>query len=152
MIAKKIYEGATAKDLKITEMQYDSRKKILDEFLLKWDGQFFEDSFLKFIEKYRCKDTVIQSEPQKREKYSLSVEEDEESTDITYGEMFKGLAKNIKAIVESGFEVCSNSIHEARYKKCKQCEYFVCGRCTRCGCFMKLKTKFKSMNCPMGYW
>jgi hypothetical protein len=37
---------------------------------------------------------------------------------------------------------------------CKSCEFFRAKTetCRKCGCFMKLKTKLKNANCPIGKW
>lgn len=37
---------------------------------------------------------------------------------------------------------------------CKACEFFdgVRQRCSKCGCFMKVKTRWQSAHCPVGKW
>jgi hypothetical protein len=34
------------------------------------------------------------------------------------------------------------------------CDYYfkATGNCKRCGCFVKLKTKFKTQSCPINKW
>lgn len=41
-----------------------------------------------------------------------------------------------------------------RLEICKQCEFFIpiTAQCSRCGCFMKLKTRLERANCPLGKW
>jgi len=79
--------------------------------------------------------------------------EDEESEDLTYGEMFKGLARSISLIARSGIKITDNMTHEQRYTICKGCEWLSdSGRCKKCGCFMKLKSRFAAMSCPIGKW
>lgn len=43
---------------------------------------------------------------------------------------------------------------QARLDICKSCEFFRAKteQCKKCGCFMKLKTKLKNANCPIGKW
>lgn len=42
----------------------------------------------------------------------------------------------------------------ARLEVCKRCTFFktVTQRCTKCGCFMKLKTTLENAKCPIGHW
>ena len=40
-----------------------------------------------------------------------------------------------------------------RVKQCKGCEFITPKfKCTRCGCFMKLKTLLAHAKCPIGKW
>jgi hypothetical protein len=43
---------------------------------------------------------------------------------------------------------------EARLDICKTCPFLSRNmtRCTKCGCFMKLKTTLKDATCPIGKW
>lgn len=43
---------------------------------------------------------------------------------------------------------------QKRYDICSDCELFdkAFGRCTSCGCFMKLKTTLEISKCPKGKW
>lgn len=42
----------------------------------------------------------------------------------------------------------------ARLEVCKRCIFFntKMQKCTRCGCFMKLKTTLANAKCPEGHW
>lgn len=48
----------------------------------------------------------------------------------------------------------SIEISEKRYGICKQCPSLVklTKQCTKCGCFMKLKTQIEAATCPIGKW
>ena len=35
---------------------------------------------------------------------------------------------------------------------CEKCEFYVNTRCTKCGCYMAVKTHVKAANCPVGKW
>ena len=52
------------------------------------------------------------------------------------------------------FMIRDKSIIESRYNECLKCEYFTksIGQCRKCGCPMKLKTKFSWASCPIGKW
>ena len=41
-----------------------------------------------------------------------------------------------------------------RYAVCQGCEFFTTdqGRCSKCGCFMKFKSRLRSQHCPEGKW
>jgi len=42
---------------------------------------------------------------------------------------------------------------KARYKICEQCEFFTSLKfCSKCNCYMPLKTKFPSKTCPIDKW
>lgn len=43
---------------------------------------------------------------------------------------------------------------EQRYAICKKCEFFnpKTKQCKKCGCFMPVKTYFRSQKCPIGKW
>jgi hypothetical protein len=43
---------------------------------------------------------------------------------------------------------------EYRLEICKQCKYLNAKlmKCTKCGCFMKLKSTLKQAKCPIGKW
>ena len=48
----------------------------------------------------------------------------------------------------------SEELAEYRLKICQTCEFFkpLSQRCSKCGCFMKLKTQLSNAYCPMGKW
>jgi hypothetical protein len=48
----------------------------------------------------------------------------------------------------------SKDISNKRYGICKDCEEFIklTSQCKQCGCFMKLKTKLFSAQCPKNKW
>jgi len=43
---------------------------------------------------------------------------------------------------------------EERMDVCRTCEFFNAKlvKCTKCGCFMSLKTTLKEARCPVGKW
>jgi len=45
-----------------------------------------------------------------------------------------------------------DDIQEQRMKVCHQCDKFQNGRCAECGCYMRLKTQFAEVECPIGKW
>lgn len=68
----------------------------------------------------------------------------------------KQIANFSQAIVE---HVSTGRVHvgEEDYKKridiCNLCNYFRDdGRCSICGCYMKVKARWESQKCPFGLW
>ena len=149
MIAEQIYNGATAKDLNMGEMQYNSRLETINNFLEVWSGNDFKKDFLLFLkEEYRY-DKYSRVDQETNIKLS---KEDMEDAELTYGKMFSDLAVNLKSIVRSGIKTVNREEHERRYTICLGCRFIEKGRCAKCGCFMKLKSKFESMSCPINLW
>jgi hypothetical protein len=67
-------------------------------------------------------------------------------------EQAKNLAKSAWVFLSSGFELAPDDEQERRYDICKSCDYLTQGRCSKCGCFMKYKSKIKVVTCPDGRW
>ena len=59
---------------------------------------------------------------------------------------------------KAGFPVVSNEDFENRKSICNSCEFFEPkafygdGRCAKCGCDFKLKSKMATESCPIGKW
>lgn len=50
-------------------------------------------------------------------------------------------------------EYASESAHQQRLAICEGCEHYMATQqCTKCGCFMPVKTKLKYAVCPVGKW
>jgi hypothetical protein len=45
-------------------------------------------------------------------------------------------------------------VRKQRLEICKSCEHFIkiTHQCTKCGCFMDLKTKLRTATCPINKW
>lgn len=54
----------------------------------------------------------------------------------------------------TGFATVDNETQEKRLEICRGCEFFLAkeSRCSKCGCFMQLKSKLESGSCPEGKW
>jgi len=47
----------------------------------------------------------------------------------------------------------TKEVENKRWNHCKNCTFLMkSNRCKKCGCFMKLKVKFKGAFCPIGIW
>lgn len=48
----------------------------------------------------------------------------------------------------------STDISDQRYAVCVDCPHLtkLTSQCSKCGCFMKVKTKLKGAVCPIGKW
>ena len=73
---------------------------------------------------------------------------------VTMGRSFSASMKNWS---QSGFKIASQDELEQRLQICEGCEFYTkalagIGRCRKCGCFTKFKTKLSTENCPIGKW
>ncbi len=74
-------------------------------------------------------------------------------TDMVKG--FVGSAKDIISGVVVGENlIVSDEVHNHRMNICGGCEFFIKEnkRCSKCGCFMHVKSKFSQTNCPVDKW
>ena len=57
-------------------------------------------------------------------------------------------------LINPNVERSSEELAKYRFEICKSCEFFKpkTERCSKCGCFMKLKTKIHGAVCPMSKW
>jgi len=54
----------------------------------------------------------------------------------------------------SGAAAVEDATKAARLAACEACAHFIVAdrRCQKCGCWMELKTKFRTASCPEGKW
>ena len=66
----------------------------------------------------------------------------------------KSFLKFLYENIKSGFKQVSYDEYNNRLSICRACIFFdpEQTRCTDCGCYVKVKSKFKTENCPQGYW
>lgn len=46
----------------------------------------------------------------------------------------------------------SDEIRNSRWSTCLDCPFLQENRCSKCGCFMKVKVAFQTSKCPVGKW
>ena len=61
----------------------------------------------------------------------------------------KDLAKDT---VKGNVEFAGQDLHKRRIDVCNVCDYNKVRTCTKCGCFIDIKTKLVKSTCPMGKW
>lgn len=51
-------------------------------------------------------------------------------------------------------EIVEDEVKQNRLDECGKCDrlFEPTYTCKECGCFMKIKTKFKHAKCPLGKW
>ena len=56
--------------------------------------------------------------------------------------------------VLSGETAIDDATRAARIALCEQCAFFIVAdrRCQKCGCWMEIKTRFRTAICPEGKW
>lgn len=73
-------------------------------------------------------------------------------------DMAKGFLGTAADVLVGAFQgenvVVSNEVYNTRMSICNTCEFFRKDdkRCSKCGCFMEAKTRFKRTFCPVGKW
>lgn len=72
------------------------------------------------------------------------------------GQMGKNLLQTAVDTAKNVMQGESVSITEeqaaARLAICNQCEFYKETRCTKCGCYMAVKTHLRAANCPINKW
>lgn len=69
--------------------------------------------------------------------------------------MVAGVAETIsKSLLDEGPMFSDALTTQFRLTLCNSCEFFNSdsGRCSKCGCFMKIKAKIQAAKCPIGKW
>lgn len=61
-------------------------------------------------------------------------------------------AKIVKNAVEGNPSIADDTTREQRWSTCQSCEFLANDRCSKCGCFMKVKVAFITSKCPVGKW
>jgi len=64
----------------------------------------------------------------------------------------RNFAEALFVHAKAGFEIASSEKATERLNICKACDKYKAGRCELCGCFMKVKSTWDSMKCPIGKW
>jgi hypothetical protein len=145
MIAERIYCGETAEDIGISELQFLSRKQALEQFLE--ETPVVEDFARQYLE-WVSQSDYGSGQPVSTE--SSCCEDRQVAPSLS--EKVAGFGANMKQLVSSRFEAVSEEERIRRYSLCQECQWFKNYRCMQCGCFMKIKSKFAAMRCPIGLW
>jgi hypothetical protein len=59
---------------------------------------------------------------------------------------------SVKSVIQGeGFSITEDQA-SVRLSICEGCEFYVNTRCTKCGCYMAVKTHLKAATCPVGKW
>lgn len=68
-------------------------------------------------------------------------------------EQVKGLVKTLSKFARSGFKTVDEALQKQRLDICIGCEEITSNfRCSRCGCFMSVKSRIQIATCPLGKW
>ena len=79
-------------------------------------------------------------------KYSVSDEVEELSASSKFD--LRNISSRLKNVL-----IHDQDIIDKRWAICQGCEFFTKShQCTKCGCFMRIKTKVATVACPMGKW
>lgn len=66
----------------------------------------------------------------------------------------QSMVRNVQSVAAGNPLRLSEDEAKKRLDICKTCEFFNASqtRCTKCGCFMAVKTYLKAERCPVGKW
>jgi Family of unknown function (DUF6171) len=66
----------------------------------------------------------------------------------------RSVANNVQSVAAGNPLRLDDSAATQRLNICRGCEFFNGAeqRCTKCGCFMAVKTYLKAEKCPVGKW
>lgn len=66
----------------------------------------------------------------------------------------EAIKDNIKQAVSGGAVLASPDVLLKRLDLCSACEFLIAeqSRCSKCGCFMNVKTRLQASKCPVGKW
>lgn len=71
-------------------------------------------------------------------------------------EMAKNLMRDGKAMISNVMKgnatLVSDEVREHRWATCQACPFLQNNRCTKCGCFMKVKVALVTSTCPENKW
>lgn len=69
-------------------------------------------------------------------------------------EMASNLLSSLWKAAKDGFQTSEDEEVNRRISICNQCEFFrkEQNQCEKCGCYLSLKTRLESSNCPIGKW
>lgn len=152
MIARKIWEGQTAKELGLADSNYASRKETLDRFLaVNGPPVEFEKEYAAWLAEDHS-GNVLFDPNDSGARTCCTQQEVQDAEPPAVSTMFADLAKSLAAIAKSGVKMVDEAEHARRYLLCKDCQWFKAYRCMKCGCYMKLKSKFAAMSCPINLW
>lgn len=66
--------------------------------------------------------------------------------------LFSDATALLKNAVTGGPTLVPDELREARWETCQACPLLQNDRCTKCGCFMRVKVAFTVTKCPVGKW
>ena len=66
----------------------------------------------------------------------------------------RDIVKNVQSVAQGNSVGAASEEVEKRRSICRSCEYYNSfqDRCTKCGCFLAVKTYLKASNCPINKW
>lgn len=71
-------------------------------------------------------------------------------------QMAKNLMRDGGNIIDNALKgnstLVSDEVRDSRWATCEGCPFLQNNRCSKCGCFMKVKVAFHSSKCPEGKW
>ena len=70
-------------------------------------------------------------------------------------ELVKSFTSDLTEFVKQGAPIVNPKEYEERLKICDDCEYKIDGKlpkCGKCGCYLSVKARMKTTECPINKW
>lgn len=160
MIAERIYNGETAEQLGISAAEYADRRSTLERYLQTTGGAFDPAGFLTWLQTDAAGDRKEGSGPcQPKRQAGATIRIDRGGGCSSCGkagtqsaaQMARSLAREMARFARSGFKTARD--YQKRLAVCEACAEFIAGRrCRICGCFMDVKARMATTDCPLGKW
>lgn len=61
---------------------------------------------------------------------------------VTYDEIMNYVATLDKK------DLVAENVYDNRIKHCKNCDFLISGMCRKCGCYVEVRARLKTQNCP----
>lgn len=70
----------------------------------------------------------------------------------TFFQQIKNLTETLNDFIKDQFKLSDENLWKTRFEICRKCKYFKNNRCSKCGCYTRIKSKIKAAKCPLDFW
>lgn len=154
-ISSLIHLGKKAHEVGLEESEYIARRELIDEFINsnEWDENAFIVWLLSKGNIAIAGGKYLDSHMWIKSSESKLPDSDKPTTKMpSIKKQAEGFMDSAKKVIKSKARFIDKDEYDKRMEECSSCEFIKKGRCSKCGCYMNIKGKFKSMSCPIDKW